>query len=203
MVGWLAKNLPSSEQVISLLLSYSLHAGKNTITCHQPWLHKNYFISPVSEQHRAQPVRWSSRLWCAPGSSHSRAHHLLGTNPSHSHYKTGEDSRCLAYPNRIAPPPQSETMSFLYQSTSPVCARSHVRLVLQYFPACGWRHSVPICDIFFSVGSPIEATIDAYMRILPISPLPQPPPPLSAAVFIFYSSIRRRRLSLTPGGDTS
>lgn len=39
-----------------------------------------------------QPVhRSSSRLWCAPGSSHSlQAHraHIVGTNPSHNHYST-------------------------------------------------------------------------------------------------------------------
>lgn len=86
------------------------------------------------------------------------------------------DTRRRRFPlSRISPiaspPPQSETMSFLYQSTSPVCARSHVRLV-QYLPACGGTQYV----IFFSVGSPIEATIDAYMRILPLpSTITHPP----------------------------
>lgn len=60
-----------------------------------------------------QPVhRSSSRLWCAPGSSHSlQAHraHIVGTNPSHNHYSTTshrinrwckeEDSRCPEDPS--------------------------------------------------------------------------------------------------------
>lgn len=74
-----------------------------------------------------QPVhRSSSRLWCAPGSSHSlQAHraHIVGTNPSHNHYSTTshrinrwckeEDSRCPEDP-RVPVPFISESALSLH-----------------------------------------------------------------------------------------